>query len=101
MDRKHRLSATVDEEMLQAARSAVEAGTADSVSAWVNEALHRQADHDRQLAALGDFIADYEREHGQITDEEIEQATRSTRARAVVVRGSKKRASTKRVRRAS
>lgn len=38
---------------------------------------------------LGDFIAAYEAEHGEITEEEMEAAVRSMRERAIVVRGGK------------
>jgi hypothetical protein len=34
-----------------------------------------------------EFLAAYEAEHGEITDEEIREAARSARGRAVVVRG--------------
>ena len=43
------------------------AGRAESVSAWVNEALRMKADHDRRLQALDEFVAAYEAEHGEIT----------------------------------
>jgi len=39
------------------------------------------------LTALGDLIAEYEAEHGCITDAEIADATRWARERALVVRG--------------
>jgi len=84
---KHRLSASVDADLVEAGQAAVEAGEADNLSAWVNEALRRQADHDRRLRALDDYLAAYEAEHGEITDVEIAAATRRARARAVVVRG--------------
>jgi len=86
MSTRERLSASVEAELLAAGREAVAAGRASSLSAWVNEALRRQVDHDRGLAALDDFIAAYEAEHGVITDEEIQEATRAMRARAIVVR---------------
>lgn len=57
------------------------------MSAWVNEALRRQVDHDRRMEALDAFIAEYEAEHGEITLDEIEAASRRARARALVVRG--------------
>ena len=57
------------------------------MSAWVNEALRLKASHDRRLAALDDFLAAYEAEHGEITAQEMHDAARSARARAVVVRG--------------
>ncbi len=86
MSTRERLSASVETELLAAGREAVAAGRAASLSAWVNEALRRQADHDRGLAALGDYIEAYEAEHGVITDEEMEDAQRWARSRAIVVR---------------
>jgi Arc/MetJ-type ribon-helix-helix transcriptional regulator len=71
------------------AQEAVAQGRAESVSAWVNDALRLKADHDRRLAALDDFIAAYEAEHGQITEQEVAEASRRARARAVVVRGAR------------
>lgn len=43
--------------------------------------------HDRRLRGIDDFIAAYEAEHGEITDEQMERAYRRAKARAVVVRG--------------
>lgn len=83
---KQRLSATVDAELIEAGRAAVAAGESDSLSSWVNQALRRQAEHDTRMRALDDFLAEYEAEHGEITDEEITATTRRTRGRAVVVR---------------
>lgn len=87
MQEKVRLTASVDPEHLAAAREAVAAGRADSVSAWVNEAMRRQAELESKLAAMARFIAAYEAEHGVITEEEMLEARRSRRARAIVVRG--------------
>lgn len=85
---KERLSASIDADLLTAARAAVAEGRAQSVSDWVSDALRRQAERDRRLAALRDYLSAYEREHGQITEEEMGAAARDTAARAVVVRGS-------------
>src|SRR5206468_4286988 len=71
MTSRERLSATVERHLLDAGRYAVAEGRADSLSAWVNDALARQAEHDRRLKALRQFIQGYEREHGVITDDEI------------------------------
>ena|SRR5687768_955340 len=87
MATKQALSATVDAEVLRAAESAVREGRAPNVSAWVNDAMRRKMEHEARMRALDAFIAAYEAEHGAITDEEIREATRRTRARAVVVRG--------------
>ena len=87
MSAKQRLSATVDAATLAAARAAVRDGRAANISGWVNEALHRQAEHDRRMRALDDFLHAYENEHGVITDDEIRAASRRLHARAVVVRG--------------
>jgi len=87
MSVKERLSASVDAELVAAAQHAVARGQAESVSAWVNEALRLKADQDRRLAALDDFLASYEADHGEITDQEIHDAARRARERAVIVRG--------------
>jgi Arc/MetJ-type ribon-helix-helix transcriptional regulator len=89
MTAKSRLSVTVDSDLIAVVHAAVAAGTADSMSAWVSDALRLKLDHDRRLRSLGDFIAAYEAEHGQITEEEMEAAERSMRERAIVVRGGK------------
>ncbi len=73
--------------MLAAGQQAVARGEADSLSAWVNAALRRQAEHDRRMQALDIFLAAYEAEHGEITDDEITGASRRARAKAIVVRG--------------
>lgn len=87
MSTKQRLSATVDADLIDAGQAAVAAGRADNVSAWVNDALRRQVEHDDRMAAFADFLADYEAEHGVITDEEMASAARRARARSVVVAG--------------
>lgn len=87
MSGKERLSASVDTDLMAAARDAVARGRAESVSAWVNEALVLKAEHDRRLAAIDDFLAAYEAEHGEITEQEMRDASRRARSRAVVVRG--------------
>ena len=85
--RKHRLSASVDANLIAAAERAVAEGRAENVSAWVNAAMRRQVEHDQRMRALGDFVARYESKHGLITESEMAAATRRARARAVVVRG--------------
>jgi Arc/MetJ-type ribon-helix-helix transcriptional regulator len=85
MSGKKRLSASVDAELLDAAQQAVAAGRVESVSAWVNDALRRQAQHERGLAALDEFIAAYEAEHGEITEEDMLEAERWARASTIVV----------------
>jgi Arc/MetJ-type ribon-helix-helix transcriptional regulator len=87
MSTKERLSASVDAELIVAAQDAVAHGRAESVSAWVNDALRLKADHDRRLAALDEFLAAYESEHGEISEQEMRDAARRARAGAVVVRG--------------
>jgi hypothetical protein len=86
MKGKQRLSASVDADLLEAAQTAVDEGQADSISAWVNDALRLKAEHDRRMRALDSFLAAYETEHGPISQTEIDQAVRRSRARATVVR---------------
>lgn len=71
MSTKQHVSASVDAELMAAAQRAVAEGRAESISAWVNEALRLKADHDRRLQALDDFLAAYEAQHGEITEDEI------------------------------
>jgi Arc/MetJ-type ribon-helix-helix transcriptional regulator len=93
MTTKRRLSASVDAELVAVAQEAVTGGHAESISAWVNDALRLKADHDRRLQALDDFLAAYEAEHGEITDDEMRDAARRARERAIVVRGDPERRS--------
>jgi Arc/MetJ-type ribon-helix-helix transcriptional regulator len=87
MSPKERLSASVDADLVAVAQEAVAQGRAESVSAWVNEALRLKAAHDQRLRALDEFVAAFEAEQGEITDTEMSEAARRARGRAVVVRG--------------
>ena len=77
----------MDADLVAVAQEAVAQGRADSVSAWVNEALRLKAAHDQRLRALDEFVAAFEAEHGEITEAEMSEAARRARGRAVVVRG--------------
>ncbi len=87
MSAKERLSASVDADLVAVAQEAVAQGRAESVSAWVNEALRLKVAHDRRLRAVDEFVAAFEAEHGEITEAEVREAARRARGRAVVVRG--------------
>jgi hypothetical protein len=87
MSTKERLSASVDSELIRAAEHAVKRGLASSVSSWVNDALQLKLAQERRLESLADFVSGYEKEHGEISAEEIRLATRRARAKAVTVRG--------------
>lgn len=91
MTPRERLSATVEADLLAAGREAVAEGRAESISGWVNSALRRQAEHDRRMRALDEFLEAYESEHGEITEQEMQEAARRARSRAVVVRTSSER----------
>lgn len=88
--RKHRLTVTVDPELIEAGQQAVASGTAESVSAWVNAALDDKVRRDRKLAALAAAVADFESEFGEITPEEMAAQARHDRERATVVRGQRR-----------
>ncbi len=87
------MSASVDADLVAVAQDAVARGDAESMSAWVNDALRLKADRDRRLAALDEFIAAYEAEHGEISEQEMADAARRARGSAVVVRGPRGRGS--------
>jgi len=89
MKGKRRLSVSVRPAWIEAAQTAVASGQVPSVSAWVDDALRLKVEHDRRLAALAAFLESYENTHGVITDEEIRDAARRARSRALTVRGPK------------
>jgi hypothetical protein len=84
---KHRLTVTVDPELVEAGNRAVADGQADSLSGWVSSALAEKVRRDQKLAHLSEAIADYEAEFGEITTAEIVAQQRADREDAVVVRG--------------
>ena len=80
----------MDAELLDAAEEAVGQGRAETVSAWVNSALRLKLEHDERLRALADFVSEYEDEHGPITADEMRDAARRSRARALGSRALRK-----------
>ena len=90
MQEKRRISASVDADLFSAAERSVAGGSAASISAWVNEAMRRQLEHEQRIAALDVFLAAFEAEFGVISENDIVSATKRSRANAVSVRGAKK-----------
>ncbi len=87
---KQRLTITVDPHLVDAGQRAVSLGKADSVSAWVSEALEQKLQRDRKLELLAAAVAEFEAEHGEITDTEMAAQRRADRSNATVVRGAAK-----------
>jgi hypothetical protein len=88
MTSKQRLSVSVDPEVIEAGQAAVAQGTAPNLSAWVNDALLRQAEHERRLAAVDAFLASHEAEFGALTTVEVDGAIGRLRDTAIRVRNS-------------
>jgi len=86
---KRRTTVTIDENLLAAAQAAVSNGMTDSVSSWINEAMVVRQDRDQRLSNLADLIADYEDEHGVITDDELAEQQQADRDAAAILRQSK------------
>jgi len=84
---KDRLTVTVDHELVEAGNEAVAAGQAGSLSGWVNAALADRAARDRRLRSLGEAVADYEAEFGEITETELAAVRQQDGRRSVIVRG--------------
>lgn len=84
---KKRITVTVDEDLAQAGADAVANGQAESVSAWVNEALQAHSEHGRRVAAMHEAVAAYEAEFGEITEEEMAEQDRQDRAASAEVWG--------------
>ena len=51
--------------------------------------MRLKVEHDRGLAELAGVIADFEAEYGEITDEDMQNAVRTARSRAVSARGAR------------
>ena len=78
---KERVTITVEVDLLEHAQSAVQAGVCRSVSEWIGKAMEEQLAKEARLAAMDELIAEFEAEHGPITDEEIaEQRQRDREA---------------------
>lgn len=84
--RKQRLTVSVDRDLITAGQSAVDAGQATSVSAWVSAALEDKVRRDRKLALLAEAVATYERDFREITADEIHAQQRADREAAVIDR---------------
>ena len=87
MTSRERLSASVEANLLAAGRRAVADGRAETLSAWVNDALRMKADHDSRMLALDEYLNAYESEHGVITEDEMGIAARRAHQRSVTVQG--------------
>jgi hypothetical protein len=83
---KQRLSVSLDADLVDSAQRSVARGRALTLSAWVSDAVRLKIAQDRRLEALASFVAEHEREHGVITDEEVRAAVRRARSRAVTSR---------------
>lgn len=84
------LTATVDQDLIEAGQEVVEAGQAESVSGWVSAALEDKVRRDRKLALLAASIVDYESELGEITSEDIVAQQCADREEAMVGRGKRR-----------
>lgn len=87
MNRKERLTVTVDVALVEAGQRAVAAGRASSLSGWVNQALAEREAKERRLIALAEAVADYEARFGAISAEELAAQRRADERGARVVRG--------------
>ena len=65
------VTVTIPEDILRAARARVEAGDADSLSAYITEALVRRLEHDDRLFKTIEYIRDT---FGEPTEEDIARA---------------------------
>lgn len=92
---KRRITVSIDADLADEVRRAVQIGRADSLSALVNDALRgrvgrelvQPAAGERGPGGLADLIREYEAEHGKITDEDLEENRRWVRARTIRVDG--------------
>ena len=86
MTSKKRLSVSVDADLVVAAEAAVKRGASPTLSAYVSSALRARLDDDRRLQAARAAVAEYEAEHGELTEHDMERAYRELQSRAIRVR---------------
>ncbi len=87
-----RVTVTVDGDLLDDVAGAVAEGRASSVSAWVAEAIAQRSERDRRLHELAGLVAEYEAEHGSITEEELATGEQTDRDAAALLRARVRRA---------
>ncbi|CAN5835930.1 MAG: hypothetical protein ACR2HP_04060 [Ilumatobacteraceae bacterium] len=90
--RKRRITATVDESLLDEVSAAVARGQAESVSSWINEAMADRLARDRRLQALAELVTEYEAEHGMFTEDELAEQLQRDRDEAAATRARVRRA---------
>ncbi len=83
---KQRLTVTLDARLVDAVKAAVKGGRIESVSALVAASLEQMLAEEERLRALAAYVADYEAEFGEITDEEMADQRRRDRDAAAAVR---------------
>ena len=88
---KERMTISVDASLAAAAAAAVADGRAESVSTWVGNAMRERADKERRLEAMAEAVAQYEAEHGEITEDELAEQARADRDAAAAVRAARRR----------
>ncbi|CAN5814661.1 hypothetical protein BH11MYX3_BH11MYX3_10350 [soil metagenome] len=96
MERKRRLSVSVDAELMDAAELSVKRGEAPTLSAYVSDGLKQKLQSDQRLRAMDDFLEEYEREYGNITEEGVAESVRELQSRALHVRPARPARSTQR-----
>lgn len=85
--KKERLTITLDAELVRAGHRAVRAGTAESLSAWINDALAEREIRQQRLHAMSEAVAAYEAAFGALSREELAAQQRADERAATVVRG--------------
>ena len=83
---KQRVTITVEVDLLNHAQAAVQAGACRSLSEWIGQAMAEQMAKDARLAAMDEMIAEFEAEHGPITDEQIAETRQRDRDAAAALR---------------
>lgn len=82
---KHRLTVTVDPELVRAGTLAVRRGEARSISEWANAALAARAREDERARALARALEAYETENGAFSDAELSEIAERDAARGIHV----------------
>ncbi len=89
MSVKGRISATIDQDVLDGCYRVLRSGDAPSLSALINRALRVELERVDKVAAAGRAIEAYEKEFGAFTPEEEATIDREMAARTIKVKDRK------------
>jgi len=89
--KKSRITITVDHALIEEVNALVSAGDAESLSAWVAQAIRIRSEEEHRLAHLRASLDRYQQEHGTFSDAELAAQEEADRDAAALTRANRQR----------